>query len=44
MAEITVKHKVLKAVEELPHDATFKEVLELLYFLYKKQNSIPFLH
>ena len=35
MAETTVKHKVLKAIEELPHDATFEDVLERLYFLYK---------
>jgi predicted transcriptional regulator len=26
---------VLKAIGELPHDATFEDVLERLYFLYK---------
>ena len=35
MAEITIKYKVLKAIEALPHDATFEDVLERLYFLYK---------
>ena len=35
MAEATVKHKVLKAIEALPPDATFEDVLERLYFLYK---------
>jgi hypothetical protein len=35
MTETTVKHKVLKAIEKLPHDATFEDVLEHLYFLYK---------
>jgi predicted transcriptional regulator len=35
LAETTVKHKVLKAIEELPHDATFEDVLEHLYFLSK---------
>ena len=39
MAETTVKHKVLKAIEELPHDATFEDVLERLYFLYKTDNG-----
>ena len=35
MADTTVKHKFLKAIEELPQDATFEDVLERLYFLYK---------
>ena len=35
MSDTTVKHRVLKAIEELPQDATFEEVMECLYFLYK---------
>jgi len=35
MVETTVKHRVLKAIEELPQDATFEDVMERLYFLYK---------
>jgi predicted transcriptional regulator len=35
MAETTVKYKVLKASEELPHDATFEDAFERLCFLYK---------
>ena len=35
MADATVKHKVLKAVEEMPQDVTFEVVMERLYFLYK---------
>ena len=35
MANITVKHKVLKAIEEMPQDVTFSDVMERLYLLYK---------
>jgi predicted transcriptional regulator len=35
MANTTVKHKVLKAIEEMPQDVTFSDVMERLYFLYK---------
>jgi hypothetical protein len=39
MAETTVKHKVLKAIEELPHDATFEAVLERLTFSTKSTRA-----
>ena len=35
MANPTVKHKVLKAIEEMPQDVTFSDVMERLYLLYK---------
>jgi predicted transcriptional regulator len=35
MLDTTIKHRVLKAIEELPQDATFEDVMERLYFLYK---------
>jgi hypothetical protein len=35
MIDTTIKHRVLKAIEELPQDATFEDVMERLYFLYK---------
>ncbi|MCY7384578.1 hypothetical protein C7B69_03000 [filamentous cyanobacterium Phorm 46] len=35
MTNSTVKHKVLKAIEEMPQDVTFSDVMERLYFLYK---------
>ncbi|MBD2772990.1 hypothetical protein [Iningainema tapete] len=35
MADTTVKSKVIKAMEEMPQDFTFEEVMERLYFLYK---------
>ncbi|MDF5707065.1 MAG: hypothetical protein PUP90_05120 [Nostoc sp. S4] len=37
---ITVKYQVLKAVEEMPQNVTFKEVLERLYFLYKVHQGL----
>jgi predicted transcriptional regulator len=40
MAETTVKEKVLKAIGELPHDATFEDVMEHLYFLYKIEQGL----
>jgi predicted transcriptional regulator len=35
MPDTTLKYRVLKAIEELPPDATFEDVMERLYFLYK---------
>ena len=35
MLDTTIKHRVLKAIEELPQDATFEDVMERVYFLYK---------
>jgi predicted transcriptional regulator len=35
MVETTIKDKVLKALEEMPQNVTFEEIMERLYFLYK---------
>lgn len=40
MTETSVKEKVLKAVEELPADVTFGDVMERLYFLYKVEEGL----
>ena len=40
MTDTTIKQQVLKAVEELPEDATFEHVLERLYFLYKTDKGL----
>lgn len=40
MMETTVKEKVLKAVEELPADATFEDAMERLYVLYKVEQGL----
>ncbi|MEH2058035.1 MAG: hypothetical protein V7K97_18105 [Nostoc sp.] len=39
-ADTTVKYQVLKAVEEMPQDVTFEEVMERLYFLYKVDQGL----
>ena len=39
MTETTVKQKVLKAVTELPPDATFEDAMERLYLLYKVEQG-----
>lgn len=39
-ADTTVKYRVLKAVEEMPQDVTFEEVMERLYFLYKVDQGL----
>ena len=39
MTEATVKNKILKAVEELPTDATYEDVMERLYILYKVEQG-----
>jgi predicted transcriptional regulator len=39
MTEITVKQQVLKAVSELPADATFEDAMERLYLLYKVEQG-----
>ncbi|MEH2141545.1 hypothetical protein [Nostoc sp.] len=38
--DTTVKYQVLKAVEEMPQDVTFDEVMEHLYFLYKVDRGL----
>ena len=40
MTEATVKEKVLKAVSELPADATFEDAMERLYVLYKVEQGL----
>lgn len=39
MTEPTVKEQVLKAVTELPADATFEDAMERLYLLYKVEQG-----
>ncbi|MCC5614965.1 hypothetical protein LC605_07720 [Nostoc sp. CHAB 5836] len=39
-ADTTVKYQVLKAVEEMPQNVTFEEVMERLYFLYKVDQGL----
>lgn len=40
MADTTVKDKVLKAIEEMPPDVTFSDVMDSLYFLYKVDQGL----
>ena len=40
MTATTVKQKVLKAVEEMSPDATFSDIMERLYFLYKIEQGL----
>lgn len=35
----TVKQKIMKALEEMPQEVTFPEVMERLYFLYKVEQG-----
>ena len=37
---MTVKEQVLKAIKELPQDATFEDAMERLYLLYKVERGI----
>ncbi len=37
---MTVKDQVLKAIQELPQDATFEDAMERLYLLYKVERGI----
>lgn len=37
---MTVKEQVLKAIQELPQDATFEDAMERLYLLYKVERGI----
>lgn len=39
-ADTTVKYQILKAVEEMPQEVTFEEVMEHLYFLYKVNRGL----
>jgi hypothetical protein len=40
MASTTAKQKVLEAVQRLPADATFEDVMERLYFLMKVERGL----
>lgn len=40
MTETTVKEKVLRAVEQLPGDATIEDAMERLYILYKVEQGL----
>jgi len=40
MAEHATKHRILKAVEELPDDVTLDEVIEKLCFLAKVERGL----
>lgn len=40
MVNSTVKQKILKAIEEMPADVTFSDVMERLYFLYKVEQGL----
>ncbi|MEM9217441.1 MAG: hypothetical protein AAGD25_24265 [Cyanobacteria bacterium P01_F01_bin.150] len=35
MTNVTVKEKVISAIEQLPDSATFEDVMEHIYFLQK---------
>ena len=37
---MTVKEQVLKAIQELPQDATVEDAMERLYLLYKVERGI----
>lgn len=37
---MTIKEQVLKAIQELPTDATFEDAMERLYLLYKVERGI----
>ena len=40
MSEFDAKKKILKAVEQLPDDATIEDAIERLYFLAKIEKGI----
>jgi hypothetical protein len=40
MAGVTEREKAIKAVQELPSDATFEDAMERLYFLCKIEKGI----
>jgi hypothetical protein len=37
---VTIKEQVLKAIQELPQDATLEDAMERLYLLYKVERGI----
>ena len=40
MPEVTLKDRILKAVEDLPADAGIEEAMERLYLLFKIEKGI----
>jgi hypothetical protein len=36
----TAKQKILKALEDMPQDVSFPEIMEHLYFLYKTEQGL----
>jgi hypothetical protein len=40
MTGTTVKQKIIKALEEMPQDVSYSEVMEHLYFLYKVDEGL----
>lgn len=40
MANATVKEKVINAIEQLPNNATFEDVMEHIYFLQKIETGL----
>ncbi|MEK6700541.1 MAG: hypothetical protein AABZ10_16035 [Nitrospirota bacterium] len=40
MPAVSVKEKVLKAVQELPQEVTFEDAIEKLYFLSKVEKGL----
>lgn len=40
MTGTTAKQKILKALEDMPQDVSFPEIMEHLYFLYKIEQGL----
>ena len=40
MANATVKEKVISAIEQLPNNVTFEDVMEHIYFLQKIETGL----
>lgn len=40
MIDVTIKTKVLQAIEALPADATFEDVIDRLFFLHKVEKGL----
>lgn len=40
MTEVTIKEHMLKAIQELPDDATIEDAIDRLYLLYKVGRGI----
>ncbi len=40
MTEVNIKEHMLKAIQELPDNATVEDAIDRLYFLYKVERGI----